>query len=202
MWWKKLIDYCIAHDLEPYMDPNGVLQVNFRKQPTLKIQDEIKAIIPDDLEVEYSTGPRMTTLQKISVILRMAGATEVNFRQGTEERTLAIMVKGIPAVNAEVKQTVGEIVSKDGYVKKAEVLFDKSEGRASAGPRFTSDDLPSKSKTSKGLDPHPQVWDRLVKEFEGNQEKGEYITKDTLLNLKIDLGRANTIEDFLKILEG
>lgn len=208
-WYKQLNEICIAHDLEAISSPDGILEIRGAELPSFDVQKQIRGIVPDRV-VTFSVGPKITTLTKVGMTLRKAGAL---YRMSSD-------VSGILYIDSTLKDqdliwdTVEGITRTDKFIIQVKKTYIDPKTLAPSA----SDLLEALKRGMETLDKiedeyhgaeHPQrertvgncqTIPKSVRESQENQDKGHDITKDDLTNLRIDLGQAQDANDFINSL--
>ena len=194
-WYNQLLMICEAKKLEP-IKQGDVLHIVGSTIPSKDTQAKIKAIIPKTMPVKYITGPKSFTINKIVSVLRMAGSTVVDIA-GTLEGILLIKEAGIP-VNHPAWDEVERIALSDAYINDVRKEEVELPPMLQALKSVTDTLMKQPSSDSSFTAPINPITDKLSTEIEKNREKGDYIQKNDITDLKIALGKAQTIDEFLE----
>ena len=189
-WKKEILEWLEKHNGEGVNTDKGTMFVFPKINNKARMKEEIRGILPDDHTFDIIEGPKQNSLQEISKVFsgkvgEISSKKEdkhiifqVSTKRGGLDQLLGAMVGQNQQQQQEPLQAdseewcrVTEILSKDGYFSSWEYVLD-----------------------GKSIGMFHKI---LSAEHSKNMKQGQYIKKDDLLNLKIALGEANSVEEFL-----
>ncbi len=175
-WYRDLIQELKPRNFEGVIE-NDKLVIRGPEKPDEKTKNKVSTIIPDGVPVEYKIEAKTSTLALLQSALMRYGVTG---RFNSKNRIFKIEVSGINKDHA-VWNFINTALEDDGFYKKWIVTIDGQEA-------YTYD--VEKIKEMK------KVADEVK-----NNKRDKVISDDDVTNLKISLGKTETVDDFLKSLE-
>ena len=174
-WVKQLIQECQTQNLDVMPGSNGRIYIIGSKVPVKEFQDKVRELIPMNVPYEFKEQPKNSTIQALQALLQRSGAIKVDSEMQKTPHHLDLDVQGLgPELEEKFSQTwtmILDTLNKDAY-------FD------------------SWNLKCNGIIMH--TFDRKIAiELEHNNKRTSCILEEDLMNLHIDLGRINTIDELI-----
>jgi len=156
---------------------NGKIMMICPKLPDSKLQEELNREISSEtsLPVEWEEGIKYTTYETLKTTLRMAGAGALKVGIKSPHEVL-VVVSGELRVEEDdlpaVWNTIADVLSKDGYTTGLEITYN------------------GQVVLTKN--------DAVARVLQGNPVRDLPITKEDVLDVRILVNAAKSVDEFLK----
>ena len=182
-WYKRMVEICAEYGIEPMVVSEGILQFTSSEIPSPQVRQQLEKVIPPEFQVQFIQGPKVTILNQICMLIKQAGGLSDVLPTQDGILNIASTLKGDHPVWDEVET----VAKTDKFIIQIKRTYVDPLRLGVKQPPV----IKSVSNKKANLDD----------EIEKNQETGQDITKDDILNLQIKLGQAETIDDFLNALK-
>jgi hypothetical protein len=168
MWQTDLMRKCMEHNIQPIINDDKLVFVCAAK-PSRRIQEQLKAYLPDPGQSEFIEHVKPQTIEKISELLKGTDVRNLNVKEESG-RKMTFRI----ACEEESSIPFGDfndLIIKDGFL---------DEWTIEAG-----NDTTTYNK-------------KVMQALKSNCCKDTGIQEDDILNLRILLESSDTVEDFIK----
>lgn len=168
-WEYKVIEKCKALNVEPSWNNQKIV---FRSAETLDLQTktDLSSLLPAGMTCKFQVGPKEVTIKSLNQIIAGVPAEGDPIHTDKENRKIIVELRAVPQ-DHPLWEKINEILNSDGFFKSWE---------------FKTAD--------KDIEINPHIRGEIEKNV---QARERILTDDDLMNLKISLGKVNTVEDFL-----
>jgi hypothetical protein len=186
-WFEKIQKRCIELQAEvfAYRKPGEDFQrikFIFPKMPSDQDKELINEAIPKDLVPEFEEGPRNATLGSLELIAGiqgMDGSLEDFDIIREHPHYVKVVLKGKEELqDSRFCAVLVKVLNDEPYIREWDIVLNDEK-------------IFSKN----------EIADKVMAEKEVRPDRG-VISSDDILNVKIALGSAETVEDFLKSIGG
>jgi len=175
-WEKEVLQICKQEGLEVYpaAKEGQPTLIFYRPKPiSRELKNKIKSLLPDQFKTDFKNAEKPSTFPTISLILFMGGNKAHSFTP--DGHHLDINVQGSSEESVDMEK-INALLKADGYFQSWRVLLDGRE-------------IYETSALAQSLSSEVQ---------KNNSKRDRILSNDDLTNLKISLGKCNTIDELLE----
>lgn len=180
-WQQDLLKKCKEIDIEPVGEENKIILL-CSNVPDSDTQKEIINMIPSEqgYTCEFKESPKQSTLQQITQIMsNVMGPVAMmmgGLKLSLDKKHLKVEINIELTDNLQLWEQFDELLKKDKFFESWEFVV-----------------------MGKQVHSYNQlIMEKLNQNFEDTKKFNRYIQEDDILNLKISLGKCETIDEFLQ----
>lgn len=202
-WEISLLVTCRLNNIEPVRDSENTMLIFSPKSLDDNVKENLRKIIPTEYDIQYRTNvPYPSTISRLAAFFSSRNIQCLNLRS-TSDNGLEIIVKDFNPKPQEI-EIIKSIFATDLYVKKFTLVKQTETELISIGT-YPVDVKLNLSEMLGGANPNFDQTNKPIsntygKEFEKRQAEGQYFSKSDIVDVKIALGQAETVDDFLKVI--
>jgi hypothetical protein len=172
-WEQEFMNICIKNQIEPIVDAIGNYLLVVPKMPSEEIQNRLRAIIPTDIQYQYSEGPRLVTTEGLKQIFSHLGVQGAAIELKDHNLILRVATENSQTMeeSSPIWEPVNKLVSSDPFVKNWKAIVNDKV-----------------------------VYDSIIAKTMANQTRPEREvcpTKDEIMDLRITLENCEDVNDFI-----